>query len=884
MRLIYKFGGKTKAEGSAKMKGILGGKGANLAEMSRIGLPVPPGFTIATYACIYYLRHKRFPPGLKSAVRKGISFIEKNIGRRFGDPSNPLLVSVRSGARASMPGMMDTVLNLGLNDQTVVGLGQITGDRRFALDAYRRLIEMFADVVLKTGREQFEEILAEEKAGGQRSSGPEAEKQELTEESLERVVVRFKELVPKLAQRDFPQDPEEQLFLAIEAVFKSWNNPRAQEYRRLYSIPDDWGTAVNIQAMVFGNLGEDSGTGVAFTRDPASGEKMIYGEFLFNAQGEDIVAGIRTPLPLSKLQEKNPRVFYQLQRMLGKLERHYRDMMDVEWTVEKGKLWLLQCRSGKRTPKAGVKIAYDMAKEGLITRTEAIKRIDPQTLSALFHKTIAPGAQYQVAGRGIPASPGAATGKVVLSSARAVELATQGEAVILVRHQTSADDVAGMARAEGILTAAGGTASHAAVVARGMGKPAVVGCGSLAIDYENGLVKLGNEELKEGEKITINGSTGEVIIGEVPMADPELTREFQTLLCWADRFRRLTVRTNADTPEDALRARRFGAEGIGLCRTEHMFFAPDRIGAMQEMIFSDDKSGRERALAKLLPIQRDDFVKIFRVMDGLPVTIRTLDPPLHEFLPADEGQLQALTERLNIPLTQAKAEIDRLAEKNPMLGFRGCRLGILRPEITAMQARAVFEAASQVKKEGIKVLPEVMIPLVSDVKEFIQQRQIIEVVAEEVFKEQGIRVSFLIGTMIEVPRACLLADEIARWADFFSFGTNDLTQLVFAFSRDDYSKFFGDYQRQGIIKEDPFATLDQKGVGALVKMAVRLGRRANPKLKIGICGEHGGDPATIEFCHLIGLDYVSCSPYRVPIARLVAAQAALGKEELKETD
>ncbi|MEO0004698.1 MAG: pyruvate, phosphate dikinase [candidate division WOR-3 bacterium] len=875
-KMIYRFS-KQRTDGSARMKAVLGGKGANLAEMARLGLPVPPGFTIGTGVCVYYMRHGRVPPGLKTAVAKGMGFIEKETGKRFGDEENPLLVSVRSGARASMPGMMDTVLNLGLNDSTVEGLARRSGNRRFALDAYRRLIQMFGDVVLKTGREGFEQVLVSEK----KRLGVNSDT-ELDEEALARVVAAFKGIVRDRTGRDFPQEPNEQLWLAIEAVLKSWNNPRAKEYRRIYSIPDTWGTAVNVQAMVFGNLGDDSASGVLFTRDPATGENELYCEYLTNAQGEDIVAGIRTPMPVEQLKTEMPQVYEQLKRIARRLERHYQDMMDVEWTVEKGKLYILQCRSGKRSPKAAVKIACDMARERLISRKEAVKRIDPEIVGALLHKTIVPGTKYQVLAKGIAASPGAADGEIVLDAQKAVELAQAGRKVILVRHQTSADDVAGMAKAEGILTGAGGTTSHAAVVARGMGKPAVVGCESLQIDYEREMVKIGELELAAGAVITINGTTGEVIAGEVPMEEPKLTDEFETVLRWADSFRRLGVRTNADTPQDARKARDFGAEGIGLCRTEHMFFGEDRIGVMQEMILAEDEEGRKEALKKLLPMQRQDFVEIFRVMDGLPVTIRTLDPPLHEFLPKDEEKIAELAVALGITVERVKEAIRRLQEENPMLGFRGCRLGILYPEITEMQARAIFEAACQVKREGIRVIPEIMIPLVSDVQELLLQRQLILDTAAKVFAETGVKVDYSVGTMIEVPRAALLADEIARVADFFSYGTNDLTQLTLAYSRDDYGKFFAGYQALGIVKENPFDTLDTKGVGMLMKIGLKNGRRTNPRLKVGICGEHGGDPATIVFCHEIGLDYVSCSPYRVPVARLVAAQAAIGKQERRD--
>ncbi|MGB9742954.1 MAG: pyruvate, phosphate dikinase [bacterium] len=875
-KLVYLFGPE-RTEGSGKMKALLGGKGANLAEMARLGLPVPPGFTIATTVCVHYLKAHRLPQALKSEVRRGLRFIEQSTGKRFGDVDNPLLLSVRSGARASMPGMMDTVLNLGLNDEITAGLARKTNNRRFALDAYRRLIQMFGDVVLKTGREEFEaELSAARTRLGVKTDI------ELDEAALGNIVQRFKAIVREKTGTEFPQNPDEQLWLAIDAVLKSWNNPRAGEYRRLYNIPDDWGTAVNVQAMVFGNLGSDSATGVLFTRDPASGEKSLYCEYLPNAQGEDIVAGIRTPLPALTLKQELPEIYEQLEKIARRLERHYRDMMDVEWTVEQGKLYILQCRVGKRSPQAAVKIAVDMARERLITRAEAVRRIDPEKVSALLHHRLSPDASYQVAARGIPASPGAASGEIVFSAVKAVAEAQAGKKVILVRHQTSADDVAGMAKAEGILTAAGGTTSHAAVVARGMGKPAVVGCSELVIDYEAGTLKIGGQMLRAGDVITIDGTSGNVIIGPVKMEPPQLTEEFATILAWADRFRRLKVRTNADTPADAQKAREFGAEGIGLCRTEHMFFAPDRVGVMQEMILAEDEAGRKQALDRLLPMQRQDFVEIFRVMDGLPVTIRTLDPPLHEFLPREDEKISQLASRLGITAEKIRTTIEKLAEANPMLGFRGCRLGIVYPEITAMQARAIFEAACQVQQEGVRVLPEIMIPLVSDVEEFIRQRRLIEQVAEQVFAETGVRVRFTVGTMIEVPRAALLGDEIGRVAEFFSFGTNDLTQLTYAYSRDDYGRFFTAYQHLGIVQDNPFDTLDTRGVGMLMKWCVKAGRRTNPKLKLGICGEHGGDPRTIRFCHEIGLDYVSCSPFRVPVARLVAAQAALGATERKD--
>jgi len=871
VRFIYRFGNR-KADGSAQLRDILGGKGANLAEMTNIGLPVPPGFTIATKVCRYYLRHQTMPKGLVSEVKAGLRFIERVVGRRFGDGARPLLVSVRSGAKVSMPGMMDTVLNLGLNDVTVQGLARLTRNERFAWDAYRRFIQMYADVVLGTGTAEFESLLKEERDGcGARSDA------ELPAEVMKRVVARFQKKVKELTGQEFPADPEVQLWGAIEAVLKSWNTPRAVEFRYLRNIPHTMGTAVNIQAMVFGNLGAGSATGVAFTRDPATGENRVEGEYLDNAQGEDIVAGIRTPKPLEWLRHEQGAVYEELLQLCRKLERHYRNMQDVEFTIEQGRLWILQCRTGERTPKAAVRIAFEMVQERLISQKEAVLRVDPRSVVALVHKQIAPGAKYSVAAQGIAASPGAASGQIALSAARVVELKQRAEktAVILVRPETSADDVAGMARADGFLTATGGTTSHAAVVARGMGKPCVVGCAALRIDGADRKLFIGDQQLSEGDIITINGTEGEVIIGPVAMVEPELDRDFLTILSWADRYRRLAVRANADTPEDAAQARSFGATGIGLCRTEHMFFAPDRIGVMQEMIMAEDEAGRRRALDRLLPMQREDFCRIFRAMDGYPVTIRTLDPPLHEFLPKTSAETEKLAQRLGVSLDHVTKVVDRLREANPMLGFRGCRLGIIHPEITEMQARAVFEAACQVKKEGVRVYPEVMIPLVSDVREFRLQRRLVQRVAEEVFGRTGVRVDYLVGTMIEVPRAAILAAEIAKEADFFSFGTNDLTQLTFGFSRDDADRFLSRYEELGIVDRNPFDTLDRAGVGYLVRLGKRLGRRANKRLKVGICGEHGGDPDSVIFCHNAGLDYVSCSTYRVLGARLAAAHAAL---------
>ena len=873
MLFVYRFG-SGQADGSAKDRDLLGGKGANLAEMTNIGLPVPPGFTITTRVSVHYMRRKSMPRRLRPEVERGMDYIEEIVGRKFGDVNQPLLVSVRSGARASMPGMMDTVLNLGLNDATVDGLARLTKNARFALDSYRRFIQMFSDVVLGTGDEEFEKILtAERKRANVKNDA------ELDSVALGRIVARYKEKVKELTGKEFPQSPEQQLWMAIEAVLKSWNNPRAVEYRRIYHIPAEWGTAVNVQAMVFGNLGDASATGVAFTRDPGTGENKVYGEYLNNAQGEDIVAGIRTPKPVEWLGAEQPEIYRSLSELMTKLERHYRDMQDIEFTVENGRLWVLQCRSGKRTPRAAVRIAFEMAQANVITRREAVLRINPDDVNALLHPGLDPAAKFEAIATGIPASPGAAVGEVVLSSTRAVELASAGRHAILVRHQTSADDVAGMARADGFLTAAGGKSSHAAVVARGMGKPCVVGCEAVRTDYEAKRVTIGGHDLVEGDIITINGTTGDVILGRVPMVESVFSDEFNAILSWADKYRRLGIRTNADTPTDATKAREFGAQGIGLCRTEHMFFASDRIGAMQEMILAEDEAGRRKALGKLLSMQRNDFVQIFRVMDGFPVTIRTLDPPLHEFLPKEEPAIEKLAQKMGIKVEQVKRTMQRLHEENPMLGFRGCRLGITYPEITEMQARAIFEAACQVKAEGIKVLPEVMIPLVSVVAELELQRVLVQRVAEEVFAKTGVRVEYLVGTMIEVPRAALTADDVARQADFFSFGTNDLTQMTFGFSRDDAGKFLPTYERAGILTANPFETIDVEGVGSLVRLCVRLGRRVKPSLKIGICGEHGGDPDSIAFCHQVGMNYVSCSPYRVPVARLAAARAALREEQ-----
>ncbi|HDI82951.1 MAG TPA: pyruvate, phosphate dikinase [candidate division WOR-3 bacterium] len=876
---VYFFGGG-KADGNIKMKDILGGKGAGLAEMTNIGIPVPPGFTISTEVCVYYYRNNGYPEGLKEEVQEALKRVEELTGKKFGDKDNPLLVSVRSGARVSMPGMMDTILNLGLNDETVQGLMKQTDSPRFAYDSYRRFVQMYGNVVLGVEHDKFEEIINEfkEKKGVKQDI-------ELDADDWKAIKDRYKELIKKETGHDFPENPEDQLWGAISAVFKSWNNQRAIEYRRINNIPDDWGTAVNVQTMVFGNMGEDSGTGVAFTRNPSTGENVFYGEYLMNAQGEDVVAGIRTPLPISKaqkqkedevsLEEAMPEVYKQLLDVRNILEKHFKDMQDLEFTIERGKLYLLQTRTGKRTARAAVKIAVDMVNEGLIDKEEAVIRITPEQVDQLLHPMIDPKAEYEVIAKGLPASPGAATGKVVFTAEEAVEAKKNGEKVILVRHETSPEDVAGMHSAEGILTARGGMTSHAAVVARGMGKPCVVGCEEIVLDYQAEEFRVKDRVIKKGDIITIDGTTGSVIPGDVPKIEASISGEFEKLMVWADEIRRLGVRANADTPHDAETARKFGAEGIGLARTEHMFFKEDRIPAMREMILADDLEGRKKALEKLLPMQRADFEGLFRAMDGFPVIIRLLDPPLHEFLPKDEDAQRKLAETMGVPFEKVKGRVEQLSELNPMLGLRGCRLGILYPEITEMQARAIFEAACNVAKEGIKVIPEVMVPLVGNVNEIKAQKEIITRVAEEVMNEKGMKIKYMVGTMIELPRAALTADEIAKEAEFFSYGTNDLTQTTFGFSRDDVGKFVPMYIEKGILPNDPFRTLDQNGVGQLLKMGLEKGKKTRPELEVGICGEHGGDPASVEFCHRIGMDYVSCSPFRVPIARLAAAHAVI---------
>jgi len=899
-KLVYLFGGGT-AEGNAKMKELLGGKGANLAEMAGIGLPVPPGFTITTEVCTYVMQQGSYPEGLAEQVREGLAHIERLTGKKFGDPQNPLLVSVRSGARASMPGMMDTILNLGLNDTTVQGLIAQTGNPRFAYDCYRRFVAMYGDVVLgckpveKDERDPFEEVLEEVK----RAKGVHYDT-ELNAEDLKGLVARFKEVVLRRTGKTFPESPDEQLWGAIAAVFASWNNERAIAYRKLNNIPDDWGTAVNVQAMVYGNMGEDSGTGVAFTRDPATGENVFYGEFLVNAQGEDVVAGVRTPRPVKELEQVFPEVYRQLLEVRQILEKHLKDMQDFEFTVERGKLYMLQTRNGKRTGLAAIRIAVDMVEEGLITPEEALKRVEPEQLNQLLRPIFDPQALRQareekrVVAKGLPAGPGAAAGRVVFNAPDAEEWAARGEKVLLVRIETSPEDIKGMNAAVGILTARGGMTSHAALVARQMGKTCVVGCEALKIDYRARTITVDGTVIREGDWISIDGFTGEVILGQLPTKPSEVVQVliekslapeastsyhyFARLMEWADRVRVLRVRANADQPDQAANAVAFGAEGIGLCRTEHMFFGGDRITAMREMILASTAEERQRALDKLLPMQREDFVGIFRVMGERPVTIRTLDPPLHEFLPHSEAEQREVAEAMGVPVEVIRAKVAELHEANPMLGHRGCRLGIVYPEITRMQARAILEAACQVKKEGIDVHPEIMIPLVGTVRELADQARHVREVAEQVFAEQGVRVDYLIGTMIEVPRAALVAGEIAKEAQFFSFGTNDLTQTTLGVSRDDAGKFLPVYLEREIWPADPFATLDIDGVGQLLEMGTQRGRASRPDLKVGICGEHGGDPASVAFCHRVRLDYVSCSPFRIPVARLAAARAALGLE------
>ena len=884
---VYGFGGG-KADGDSSMRNLLGGKGANLAEMSNLGLPVPPGFTITTEVCTaYYDNNHKYPDTLEGQVTAALAAVEKEVGKTFGDASNPLLVSVRSGARASMPGMMDTVLNLGLNDQTAEGLAKLAGDERFAYDSYRRFIQMYSNVVLDIDHHNFEEILDfyKEEQGYNLDT-------DMTADDWKKVIVSYKKRVEEELGRPFPQDPHEQLWGAIGAVFGSWMNARAKTYRKLHGIPQDWGTAVNVQAMVFGNMGESSATGVAFTRNPSTGERAYYGEYLVNAQGEDVVAGIRTPQLLTKtareasgatglsLEEAMPKAFKELSDVFAKLEKHYRDMQDIEFTVEKNKLFMLQTRSGKRTVQAALKIAVDMVAEGLIDEREAVLRIDPSQLDQLLHPTLDPKAKREVIAHGLPASPGAASGEVVFQADEAENLAGQGKAVILVRIETSPEDIHGMHAARGILTARGGMTSHAAVVARGMGRACVSGAGSIRIDYSKGEFKVAGVTVKKGEVITIDGGTGEVMKGAVATIKPELSGDFAKLMTWADTHRRLKVRTNAETPLDARTAREFGAEGIGLCRTEHMFFDSDRIVAVREMILASDEKGRRAALAKLLPMQRQDFVEIFQIMAGLPVTIRLLDPPLHEFLPHEDNEIADFVKATGLDEERVRARVNELHEFNPMLGHRGCRLGVTYPEIYEMQARAIFEASIEAAKTtGSPIIPEIMIPLVGMRAELDLMKDAITRVAAEVEKEKSVKLEYLVGTMIELPRAALRAGDIAQSAEFFSFGTNDLTQTTFGISRDDATRFINEYLEKKVIASDPFVTLDQEGVGELIAIAAERGRKTRKSLKLGICGEHGGDPQSIQFCEKTGLDYVSCSPYRVPIARLAAAQAALGSSD-----
>ncbi|SDI08782.1 MULTISPECIES: pyruvate, phosphate dikinase [Bradyrhizobium] len=882
---VYTFG-DGKAEGKAGLRDLLGGKGANLAEMANLGLPVPPGFTIPTSVCTYFYAHdKSYPPALKTQVEKALDHVGKLAGKAFGDSRNPLLVSVRSGGRASMPGMMDTVLNLGLNDKTVEALAELSGDRRFAYDSYRRFITMYSDVVLGFEHHHFEDILDTFKDGQGYTLDT-----DLTGDDWVELVGRYKEAVARETGKDFPQDPHEQLWGAIGAVFSSWMNARAVTYRRLHDIPESWGTAVNIQAMVFGNMGETSATGVAFTRNPSTGESKLYGEFLINAQGEDVVAGIRTPQDITEYARKEsgsdkasmevamPDAFKELTRIYTMLEKHYRDMQDMEFTVEQGKLWMLQTRGGKRTAKAALRIAVELANEGLISKKDAVMRIDPASLDQLLHPTIDPAAKRDVIATGLPASPGAASGEIVFSSDEAAKLQADGRKVILVRIETSPEDIHGMHAAEGILTTRGGMTSHAAVVARGMGKPCVSGCGTIRVDYGRGTMSIGSRSFKTGDVITIDGSLGQVLAGRMPMIEPKLSGEFGTLMGWADSVRKLGVRVNGDTPDDARTAIKFGAEGIGLCRTEHMFFEETRIRTVREMILSEDEQSRRAALSKLLPMQRADFVELFEIMKGLPVTIRLLDPPLHEFLPHTQAEIEEVARAMNTDPRKLADRARDLAEFNPMLGFRGCRLAIAYPEIAEMQARAIFEAAVEAEKRtGKAVGLEVMVPLIATKAEFDLVKARIDASAQAVMKETGKKIAYQVGTMIELPRACLMAGDIAQTAEFFSFGTNDLTQTTYGISRDDAASFLGTYVAKGILEIDPFISVDRAGVGELVKIGVARGRKTRPNLKVGICGEHGGDPASVAFCHEIGLNYVSCSPYRVPIARLAAAQAALGK-------
>lgn len=881
-KFVYFFG-KEETEGKNSMKDLLGGKGANLAEMANLGIPVPPGFTITTEVCVLYLEKGSYPDGILGQIDAAIKNLEQVNGKYFGDINDPLLLSVRSGARVSMPGMMDTVLNLGLNDESVVGLARKTGNERFAYDSYRRFLMMFGDVVLDIKHEYFESAIEAKK----NELGVKQDTQ-LNANALKQLAETFKEIIRKKTGSEFPQDPRKQLQMAIEAVFNSWNNQRAIRYRKLNNIPMDWGTAVNVQTMVYGNMGETSGTGVAFTRDPATGKKEFFGEYLMNAQGEDVVAGIRTPLTIATLAHKMPQSYAQLVDICEKLEKHFKDMQDIEFTIQEGKLYMLQTRNGKRTAAAALNIAVDMVNEGLIDKKTALMRVRPEQIDQLLHPMIDPSAKYEVIATGLPASPGAAVGKVVFTAEHAEEMAALNKKVILVRAETSPEDIGGMDAAQGILTVRGGMTSHAAVVARGMGKPCVAGCGAISIDIHEKVFTINDLRIKEGDYMSIDGATGSVILGKVALVTPGVSEELKILLSWADEVRKMGVRTNADTPHDAAVARDFGAEGIGLCRTEHMFFGDDRIPVVREMILAEDEYSRKEALSKLLPMQREDFIGIFRAMEGYPVTIRLLDPPLHEFLPKHEELAEKFrlleSEALEsnegelLILKDIMDRVESLLEINPMLGHRGCRLGITYPEIYEMQVQAIVEAACQLKTEGIDIVPEIMIPLVCHVNELKAAKKHVTNVVEAVLAEKKVKMDYLVGTMIELPRAALTADQIAREAEFFSFGTNDLTQTTFGFSRDDAGKFLPCYVADGILENDPFAVLDQEGVGQLVKIGIEKGRSTRPDLKIGICGEHGGEPSSVKFGYRVGLDYVSCSPFRVPIARLAAAQAVLEEE------
>ncbi|MBI5968125.1 MAG: pyruvate, phosphate dikinase [Deltaproteobacteria bacterium] len=901
-KYVYFFGAG-KAEGNSRMRNLLGGKGCDLAEMTNLKIPVPAGFTITTEVCTaYYANKKKYPAGLKEQIKKGLAKLEKVMGAKFGDPKNPLLLSVRSGARVSMPGMMDTILNLGLNEKTLPGLIEKSGDERFAYDSYRRFIQMYSDVVLGVDREKMEEWIRKKK----KQKGAKLDI-DLSAVDWKDLVGEFKEIVRQETGKPFPDDPQKQLWGAIGAVFESWDNPRAITYRKLNKIPGNWGTAVNVQAMVFGNMGGESATGVAFTRDPATGEKVFFGEFLPNAQGEDVVAGIRTPQPISlarqtdaalpSMEETFPKVYEELDKIYQGLEKHYKDMQDIEFTVQQGRLWMLQTRTGKRTAFAALRIAAEMVEEKLIDQKTALLRIDPDSLNQLLAPIFEPQAKREaikagrLLARGLNAGPGAACGRAVFNPERAMELTKQGQKSVLIRMETSPEDIHGMNAAEGILTSRGGMTSHAALVARGMGKPCVVGCTALNINYATASMEVNSRTLHEGDFISIDGTTGEVIQGELPTSSSEIVQvliekkippqdsliyqHFAKLMSWADEFAELGVRTNADTPRDATAARLFGATGIGLCRTEHMFFEAERISAVREMILSDTAEERRRALAKIMSMQKDDFIGIFRAMDGYPVIIRTLDPPLHEFLPHTDREIEELAQEMGVPFKKLKERSESLKEANPMLGHRGCRLGISHPEITEMQARAIFEAAGEVAKEGVRVIPEVMIPLVGHVNELRAQREIVDHVAKEVMAQTGRKIKYMVGTMIELPRAAITADQVAEVAEFFSYGTNDLTQTVFGLSRDDAGKFLPFYRETGILDFDPFVSIDRTGVGEVIRIGVEKGRKTNPNLEVGICGEHGGDPSSVEFCHMVGMDYVSCSPYRVPIARLAAAQAAI---------